>query len=302
MPKLRIHEAEAPAGLYWHYTDFDGCNPIIANGRMWATNIEYLNDAAEFRYSLDLIKSIFERPGVLPDVGLPRTPTQVYQSLLPYISYMLDLGLYVTCFSKQPDDLSQWRGYANNIPGFAIGFDPTLLRNRLERWGFVLQDCIYDPSDQEAVVRSEISQMFGRLTSRKGFADMGPGEKVLALDGVSDHYGLGSFVEIAARFKSQKFKSENEVRAIRRSFSRDIDDDKDPHAPLQLKYRRSRTLVVPFWEWSLRKSENEESPIKCVMVGPGPHKHEVATAVNDLCHDHRVNALVTTSRIAFRNW
>ncbi|MER5837600.1 hypothetical protein ABT116_44380, partial [Streptomyces sp. NPDC002130] len=143
--------------ILYHYTNFGGFSGIIKSQKLWGTDIKYLNDAQELKYSAGLMAEIFHSLAQeLPDLTEEerrecgdffttegpdhRDPSYLgpkkhalraaawslaalvdeSQPQMPY-DWKWANG-YVTCFTTERDSLGQWRGYAGG-DGFAVGFD-----------------------------------------------------------------------------------------------------------------------------------------------------------------------------------
>jgi hypothetical protein len=80
------------------------------------------NDAKEGRHVLDAARRI------LPDSF--RSKDTALEELERIISYVSALGF---CLSEDGDVLSQWRGYADNAQGVAIGFASETLQSSIKK-------------------------------------------------------------------------------------------------------------------------------------------------------------------------
>lgn len=110
---------EGPETIY-HYTDDAGLKGILESGKMRVTDIFNLNDPSELRYGFHPAVEIWKRrasiaPGVEQIAGLLEDFfTQGFRGAAHYF----------TCsFSSDGDELGQWRAYADNGRGYALGFD-----------------------------------------------------------------------------------------------------------------------------------------------------------------------------------
>jgi hypothetical protein len=295
----REFPTEAPDGLLWHYTGFDACKSILEKGTMYASNLEFLNDTEEFNYALKLIRRAFEKLDRIPaDVGLPPMPPErLYDFLHTRITHFFyQNGYFVTCFSSKPDDLSQWRAYAGSIPGFAIGFDKEALRARLKMYGLRLYKAIYKPARQDWIIEAGLSRLFAQTRE----AQNEPGSRLVAFASACGRLGGNRWLTIPARFKAPAFGGESEYRAVSiGELVKRSGPDGTTVERLKLQFRVSGSLVVPYYEWGLREENEAASPIRAVMVGPCPHKMQVASAVQQMCPGQ---IKVSVSNIAYRNW
>jgi len=139
----------------YHYTTARGLIGILKQKKIWATHINYLNDKKEFIDAMDEFKKQIKhlRPNVpKPTVTvtphrthMENSPTEKYESVLEFLQ-IIHGEVYVTSFSEEHDQLSQWRGYCAKGPGFSIGFNLAKLKKLVKRipngW---LKKCIYEP-------------------------------------------------------------------------------------------------------------------------------------------------------------
>jgi hypothetical protein len=128
----RLEEEPAPAMIY-HYTNDAGLRGIIETGQLWLTDIFNLNDPTELRYGLKPATEIMESEA---DKGGPEV-----KQFTKNMAAMLQGGVekvahyFVCCFSRTGDDLGQWRAYADNGRGYALGFDGSTLEQAFTRVG-----------------------------------------------------------------------------------------------------------------------------------------------------------------------
>jgi hypothetical protein len=119
----RLESRQTPPILY-HYTDDKGLRGILESGRVWLTDIFSLNDPSELLHGLSRIVAVLKKKAAS---GPPES--QQFADLFR----SLDQGLsrsahyFVCSFSETGDDLGQWRAYADNGRGYALGFDAQAL-------------------------------------------------------------------------------------------------------------------------------------------------------------------------------
>jgi len=113
---------ERPTLLY-HYTDSRGLLGMLETNTIRATEAGFLNDSAELDYVYTVVSTVAERQK-------KRLQTQAARKLAARLARAREGALplmksvYVACFSQERDLLSQWRAYANDGLGYAIGLDP----------------------------------------------------------------------------------------------------------------------------------------------------------------------------------
>lgn len=177
--------------LIWHYTSFDVFKKMICGETgLYATHVRFLNDSSEFRYGWKIIMSMAEKYVEERKKQHKETKSAIekLQDVQQQIKSMLlnikienykKTDVYVTCFSKECDNLYQWRCYTPQ-GGVCIGFSRQELQqrvfgtnqeeigkirnvplktfsyhsdnsNQMDSWG-CLCDCIYDEKEQKQAV------------------------------------------------------------------------------------------------------------------------------------------------------
>lgn len=180
------------------------------------------------------------------------------------------------CLSEKGDLLSQWRGYATDATGVAIGFKTEYLEwlaktSRGEKQsGFSLAKVEYDPQAHDALVEPtyrEVKRLIGvgafKTPGKRGLLDIRSDEEI-ELDNKGIRTAttnlLLTLVNLFPKFyllKSSAFMEEHEWRLIL-TF---VNDGTNPcsHRPVD-------DQLVPFLAYELR--EMERAPISEVILGP----------------------------------
>lgn len=144
--------------IVYHYCDLNAFQSILKNKTLWLSDVKKSNDCEEGNYLINLIHSYLnyliqtESCGIkelknvreLLDIYFEHQETRVYNlddieendKVFEQLGYIpgdelyydkFEKPLYTTCFSSNGDLLSQWRGYADDGCGVAIGFRTDLL-------------------------------------------------------------------------------------------------------------------------------------------------------------------------------
>lgn len=128
MNTLQNQPAIDPDVVY-HYTDQKGLLGIIRGKSIWATDIRYLNDAAEFDHAIGLALKLMPPAKELYQNEDRPLLEKLQDDLasMPKLTFAF-YGIFVCSFSAERDQLSQWRAYCPAGTGFSIGFDFAKLR------------------------------------------------------------------------------------------------------------------------------------------------------------------------------
>lgn len=145
-----------PADIVYHYTTSGGLLGIVGDAAIIATDIQYLNDAAEVRYAVGLANSVLTAWSQATDRD--ETLLAEWRKALRLVR---GIEVYVTSFSELDDSLAQWRGYAGR-GGCALGFDiKSLQRHVLALDGrSCWVACVYDREDQQRILRDALDRLY----------------------------------------------------------------------------------------------------------------------------------------------
>ncbi|MEL7571278.1 MAG: DUF2971 domain-containing protein, partial [Eubacteriaceae bacterium] len=109
-----VEETNNDKELVYHYCSVETFLNIVQSKTLWLSDILKSNDSKECTWIKDRINNqIIEHLSKTDAVALNAWNEW-------YIS--ADMTTYVTCFSERKDFLSQWRAYAQDGKGLAIGF------------------------------------------------------------------------------------------------------------------------------------------------------------------------------------
>ncbi len=147
--------------IVYHYCKLEGFLSIIQNASLWVSDIRKSNDELECIYGRDLIKNRIEKE-IVADAEAMHAWTMGYEMNPDLYDSMLT---YVACFSEKEDCLSQWRGYADDGKGMAIGFDKKVLEqlSKLRKFNLHFAKVIYDKNEQERYVEQVVKENLKRM-------------------------------------------------------------------------------------------------------------------------------------------
>jgi Protein of unknown function (DUF2971) len=154
----RVRPAEADGTMY-HYCSAQTFVSIVQNKTIRFADINLLNDADEARWGyaifIEAANRIIKRKD--PPEEIPTVPEEFFDRIDAIWSpFGLRLSSFVACFSRDGDSLSQWRAYADDGRGFAIGFKVKELR----RMPIQLLDVLYDREQQIREMIAAIGAIF----------------------------------------------------------------------------------------------------------------------------------------------
>jgi hypothetical protein len=108
----------------FHYTDMRGMLGILGSEQIWFTSIFHLNDPSELGYGIEMALSVLRDEAQKGGSAVPAFCRWMEHLLVKAGGEVF--GFFVASFSQNRDDLGQWRAYADNGRGVAIGLAPKL--------------------------------------------------------------------------------------------------------------------------------------------------------------------------------
>ena len=207
--------------VVYHYCSPSVFKNIIENKTIRLSDIMESNDSKEIINNKEYIEELLKRKinEFCKKNHIVESNKKVVNGLIfnTFYSFLEDFyyKVYVCCFSFEGDLLSQWRGYADDAKGYAIGFDLDELKNigkpaendpisnNLLEFG----DVIYEEKKQKTIIRVIIDELFKRL--KKVYDDNGLDVPIL-LRPVNKI--MMSLFEYSFFFKNVFFKEEKEWR------------------------------------------------------------------------------------------
>lgn len=221
---------EVPPILY-HYCSMQSFLSIIENKNIWLSDASKTNDKTELIWIFDKILQVIDNvlkkhSNELPREAIKETKmtanTLIHnfvENLAPIVQEAKNL---LVCFSEEKDLLSQWRAYANNGQGVAIGFDASFLETFASSTSHGFTKVIYDEKDIETFL---YYGMENRLVNAiKANIDKN-GNIINEIDLKID---IGIIIYAIYQegfvFKHKSFSEENEWRILKRFTSSNFND------------------------------------------------------------------------------
>lgn len=210
-----------PGEFVFHYTSTSGLIGILNSQTIWLTNSGFLNDTEELAYGANVAAERLRvcakhEQSMQPDDSMTDYVVYVLKSIAESLECISDgnpIGVdfpYVSCFSTERDDLSQWRGYAPG--GYCIAFHRDSLGSSMIPVGGILGFDKNIPMLEDVEYGSKASEIIDEHVSLlvSHLRDRGPGA---APEGV-DNYYLIKHVLLPGiiRIKHPAFFKESEVR------------------------------------------------------------------------------------------
>ena len=283
--------------MVWHYTSAKGQLGILDEGKIWASDLRFLNDETENVKIWKVIRERLETRGEdeylafihRSNLGHTETIRSQYDGYIEDIkrSILADdvRNVFVACFSGERDSLSQWRAYTTGS-GYAVGFSADALAQ-------------VNVSESEALGRvlSGVNNMRFAQVTYLSDKDSSKADSIIDFL-LSYHYmrvGQSAprflLTQLSPFIKDSKFKEEAEwrlaceIKVLKR---------------FEIEFRNGLSHLIPYLKIDLRTRNPDY--IKEIMVGPGPSSDRDLFALECLKRARELHFEVSKSDIPFRNW
>lgn len=268
-------------GLRYHYTDAAGLLGIVQSGRLWATDIRFLNDPSEGTFFPErLLALMASKPG-----GVSDTEQEIIKGIKKAIhNPRSHYSTFCVSFSANGDLLSQWRGYGSFGKGYAVGL-------RLEA----------------GCPHSQIAQYYDVVYGDEWLADLAVDLLDLFVsafdkwkDQMYDEWAYALSV-LAKSFKDRSYSEEQESRLVC-SYTGDRVNQLNNERPLN--FRAMGGDLIPYIPMSLNflsGTEDPRLPIERIVVGPGVDFERNSASIKALLKEYSYNDVkIEPSIIPFR--
>lgn len=253
----------------WHYTDIHGLIGMLQTSTIWATSHEFLNDSSEINYSIAMFQEKFHD-------ALAATETRsMIDALSETFAPNHDQSVYISCFSENGDQLSQWRGYGG-ADSYAIGFNTRQLLTQATRTRSMIGRVQYGEAAAQKAAQSWAENAINAWRERypegygsyirERFSGVDIEKADWAIEeAAKDRYefdrdNISHLIFTAALHKDSAFSEEAEWRMYQPSVA---NPGRQP-----ILFRAGTVGVIPYISIPFQKSP-AETTISSIMIGPG---------------------------------
>jgi len=275
-PRVTAHLQSRPKGRIYHYSSQQGLLGILETREFWATKIQFMNDAEEFRHAIALAKAILERRQ--NELGR----IDAIDCAIQHLPITETTDIFLACFSEVGDLLSQWRGYCPEGIGFSIGFDYQELEAVAIAQECFIGRCIYDMDTKNNLLEEIIDHFLGRASSQP-----------VDSDGPIFQEFLMNFWVVAPLLKDPSFQEENEWRII--SFPKSLKD-------ALVGLRAGKSTLIPYFRLKLETMKKSALNEIEIIVSPNPNMNLALAGASALLTSKKLKGAVKASSVPFRGW
>jgi hypothetical protein len=257
MIRDRLYDARKDEFIY-HYCGVDAFTQIVRSRTMWHTAYSALNDTTERKWGMAQFQYVADKLRKVCGADFIDRVTAIVRLTQDHSVAM------ISSFSLNGDLLSQWRAYADDGRGFAIGFSPPELE-----WPAKPLRVLYDRAAQRNELTNNIKHVF---EVEKGFG--------FRYDERFKQHWFHFGLDLCA-YKHPAFTEEMEIRSVHISaLALDenerrimvplggIDEDGVRRAdPVPINYRARNGVQIPYVILDMTDG-GKNSPIKDIVLGP----------------------------------
>lgn len=210
--------ARLPKTLY-HYCSLQTFYNIVKSRSFWLTDISKSNDSQELKWIKGKCKDYISKAwleyakAVIKKGDFGKNNFDRYYELQSNLDDFYDFDTercWAFCLTERPDHLGQWRGYADDGKGIAIGFKSSYF-NRLYKEGVVEDPLECNVSfDVIQYKEKEIEELFYETGKLSTINDQMNSDEVIGIL----KYSVVRALLLAPFYKSEKFSEEKEWRFV----------------------------------------------------------------------------------------
>jgi len=281
---------------YYHYCSLDSFLSIIQNASFRLGNPFKMNDCDEIKWLIKNLTNNYEFYTSHLTVNDKEDFKQMFDTLFESNNVIKDNWYfqnieppYIASLSEEGDILSQWRAYANNGKGVAIGFDGDFISQNSK---VIIEKIVYDSYEQSNIINDKILCK-DWLNEYKSCNGKGTKNWVTTCENI-----LHDIVLNALLCKNPGFMEEKEYRII-------YDDEfeylkNDVKIPIsKIKYRVNDNAIIPFREMDFSKCK--ENALVEIIIGPKAEISENEMEKMLSCYGYSISRIkISKSRTGYR--
>lgn len=244
-----FNEPQSETRFVYHYTNLEGLLGILKEKRFRASSSIYLNDKKEFTNGLEVFSQ---------DLFANFCGSDISKVVLEELGRVQVSNKFVTSFSVESDLLSQWRGYADDGRGVAVGIDRLKFKELLDdNLDINVEDffVIYDDDRKKEIARKVVSVVLSNIHDK-----ISDNSEVIKF---AQNELVKNAVRVAGYFKDSAFKEEKEFR-----FEKSLDLNTNLS---DVFHRISKNgLLVPYTHITVNTVpfKSNSLPISKIIIGP----------------------------------
>ena len=268
----KISSVKIPS-LITHYTNDEGLRGILSTRELWLTNVFNLNDPSEIKFGVNRAIEILNKlskNGTSDQRYFADRFSHIYRNSIERAAHF-----FACSFSKNSDELGQWRAYGDDGRGYSIEFKTELLEKafELEHQPVPGTNSVFDVRYNNAeIVKIQtklVSSAFPliNLPQQKQVTVKQKNNFLEKLSSLLAMYVLQS----SLYFKHEGYRAEEEYRFLQ-TFNYLLPVPNEKH-----RFRKDEIVKYRVFNWN----DAEQLPIKRVVIGPAADKSKAFKFVSE---------------------
>ena len=197
----------------YYYCSLNTFLNIVKNKQIYLSDPLKMNDNLEIKWYLDRLnneknifdeKEISEVESIFDAMKIRSLIDFSFEKLVEILNSKGQNSVYISCFSKEPDILSQWRAYAEDGKGVSIGFD---LEKLSEADNLLVREIIYTDGVVYGDSESDVECVADTIRTVIEEQEIISEEKQIEVF-------LHELIPELVKYKNPAFREEKEVRLI----------------------------------------------------------------------------------------
>jgi Protein of unknown function (DUF2971) len=269
----------------YHYCSLDTFQKIVTTGKLWASELHYLNDSSE-------IGTFCDAANIVANEMIVQNPNnELLRQFVDWIKLRRDTGplIFASSLSKDGNLLSQWRAYCLSGAGISIGFLRADLEVAASLQGYSLINCSYDFGDASDSAREFLKKLLNYSDNPIDSAASHPTQKFHK----TFYHFEEQFFTRAAVHKHYAFSEEAECRLVSKIHNNYVEPD--------IRFRASNTTLVPYQEFALPRNSDGTLRVANVYIGPTNMNNQTFRSVSMLMARQGIRASIVASMVPLRS-
>ena len=267
--------------LIYHHTTTEGLIGILTRRKIWATDIEFLNDYEELLVGIKELGRVAKVNKEKMNGNNPYEKSlfdfyDIYEKNLR--KNISSIRIFIASFTKTRDNLRQWMAYGRPNSSYSIAFKGNML-NDVEK---IRSDGLkYCQKDVDYELDTLLSRSLDATFLKEKISEGNPLDEVLKRVFNDGMFGCCSV-------KRKEFSDENESRLI---FQAKVDST----ACLNSSFRNWGGIIVPYIEVPICIESIDE-----IIIGPNVNKFLAEKGLNNLLKSNGINPKISHSDCTLR--
>jgi hypothetical protein len=294
---VETQKSQDPPALIYHYTDDSGLQGILEKGKLWLTDIFSLNDPSELNHGFTKAVEVLDNMvanGPAEGKAFAKTLSSIAET-----GGIRGSALFFVCsFSLDGDDLGQWRAYADNGRGYALGLDLATLKNNFLTDERATPDpdshpeafrIVYNDAALDAIHREIIEKMLALISLPRGRNMLSA-----AINSYMETLSVRLMthaIHASLFFKHRAYENEKEYRFV--------ETYAEAAPPVEMKLRRRPYSLIRYKEFDWRSAA--PNALRTITVGPAANRTKASQFAKDCLRSYDPQTVpITNSSIPYR--